>query len=660
MGFLCFFLVPFLGGNHLALPYVTIDMFWIETSFILLLIGSIIQTFFRKKCTGNFPVFLAWFAPFLLLSALSLIYTWNMYATIKEINVLIWAISAAYLYAISDQKTKLLDGLVSGSAVSVICAVLQLKILFPQLTAAFTEGRYAMMVLEKSVPFSAFVNENMFGGFFLFVLPIALYQAYMKKRLVHVTACLIIIAGILMSLSRLSVIIMILELGAMSVLLFRTAHRKQVLVLGATCVCAFLLFLSVGYSSGKERERGMGYWITHKASTAMEQAKTLNLRTEIWKGGIRAFFDRPVFGYGPGVFEYAYRRYFGGGLYTKYAHGGIIKIAVELGLAGLVAFGAYLIAVGLAIRRNTADGAFVLATVCGFLFIVVDYALDIPAFVVMFFVVSSTVFKAKHDSLLPRIPKTIFCFVILSLICSFAFTSRAELAKKAVEDGVLCEENGLFDEACCSYMEAARLMPLGNEPTTRIVGLIARRMDIEKEATDRERLGNIMDYYLKRIMEKRDRDAEMLFVSALAYRSRGDMAKAQEFVSKALALYPSSAYYASESADWYVRSGDFDRAQRVIDGLEPYVENIRNSGNPGGLYVYRLRDLQAEIAHRKGDEKLALAIAEKNLASANSEEFMITAAKARQLVRKEWLLHYLAERVAFYKGELKKEEGLQG
>ena len=46
--FFAFLLIPFLGGNDLPLYFLTIDRFWIETSFIL----SIIVALFAQYLAG--------------------------------------------------------------------------------------------------------------------------------------------------------------------------------------------------------------------------------------------------------------------------------------------------------------------------------------------------------------------------------------------------------------------------------------------------------------------------------------------------------------------------------------------------------------------------------------------------------------------------------
>src|SRR5512137_762798 len=81
--FVTFLFVPFLGGNHLPLGFVTIDRFLIEAAFGLFLVLAILFTIL----TGAVPDrtarrFLCFSAPFFLLSALSLLYSWNPFATI--------------------------------------------------------------------------------------------------------------------------------------------------------------------------------------------------------------------------------------------------------------------------------------------------------------------------------------------------------------------------------------------------------------------------------------------------------------------------------------------------------------------------------------------------------------------------------------------------
>ena len=47
--FIVYCSVPFLGGNHLPLHYITIDRFWIENIFLLSLIASMVLLFLNRK-----------------------------------------------------------------------------------------------------------------------------------------------------------------------------------------------------------------------------------------------------------------------------------------------------------------------------------------------------------------------------------------------------------------------------------------------------------------------------------------------------------------------------------------------------------------------------------------------------------------------------------
>ena len=71
--FLTFFMIPFMGGNHLPLYYVSIDRFWIEGIFGLLLVIAITLSFLKDKSVPirllQIPAFSFYLFLFFLLSA---------------------------------------------------------------------------------------------------------------------------------------------------------------------------------------------------------------------------------------------------------------------------------------------------------------------------------------------------------------------------------------------------------------------------------------------------------------------------------------------------------------------------------------------------------------------------------------------------------------
>jgi O-antigen ligase/tetratricopeptide (TPR) repeat protein len=653
LSFTVCFLVPFLGGNHLALPGVTIDRFFLETTFVLLLVAAVILSSLQHKAlpgTG-FVRFLRFFMPFFVVCALSLLYTWSPYNTARELNVLVWTAGAVYVYSRLADKEAPLAGLVWGCAALVLCAILQYKILFPQLLAAFEETQYHWMLLERKVPFGAFVNENMLGGYLVLVLPVSLYFAFIRNKRAYLASTVVIIAGILFSLSRLSAVVMFLELVTAGGIILRQSGRRPFLVCAASCLAGFVLFFCIIYTPAAGGEKPMRGAFQEKASSAVQRVKTLHFRTEIWKGGMRAFAEKPAIGYGAGSFEFPYRRHFDGLLYTRYSHGSPIKIGVETGLIGLLAYAWYLVGTAIgAVRSGRRYLVLVLSVIGGFLFSLVDCALDTSAFVVTFFLLSSFfIIKEGQDDAPTRARSWgLFAAIALLVVVSFAFTARAGLARKSLDMGLLAEETGFLEQALRDYQDSTQIMPLDNEPLIAEIRLLTTLLENTRDTDAQSRITPALDGCLARAAKRRDKDAELFFVCARAYWAKGMPRKALADIRKAINLYPSTPYYVVQAVRWYMDWGDLAQASVLIDRFEPYVANIKRAGNPYGLYVYKVRELQADIAAENGDFQSAAAIARRNLASAESDEFIITNHKARDYVQKEWLVRHLTDKVNAY------------
>jgi putative inorganic carbon (hco3(-)) transporter len=651
--FVVFFLIPFLGGNHLALPGITIDRFWIETSFLLALIIAICIGFLRgSRPESRYSTFILYFAPFLIVSGLSLIYTWSTYNTVRELNILIWVLGVVYLWALSTDKELPVRALVWGSVATVVCAILQFKVLFPHLAETFASGWYASILQEKPVPFAAFLNENMFGGFLLLVLPISVFLGIHQHRRLYLVAVPMLVVGVLLSLSRLSAVAMTCELLVMGVIfVFSRQYGAITKLVGSICVAAFLFFLLIHFQ-GSPSEKRVEQSFKGKTTAAFSQVRTLNLRTSIWQAANEAFQERPLIGHGAGAFEYGYRKHFGGRLYTRYSHGAVAKIAVELGILGLLASLWYLFGLVRGVRKRALASLFLLtAIVGGLLFALADCALDTAAFVVAFFAISSfLLIPGRLD--VPLTGKGHVVPVLVLLVLSFAFTGRADLTKKTVEEGLLFEEIGNPSAAAISYVQAAALMPIDNEPRIRYMTLLTGGKIVDRSEQERQTITEALEDKWNRISLRRDKDSEAFFLNALGNKILGRDAVAVKYMNEAMELYPSSTYYASQAADWLVSAGHYGEADAVIQRLEPFLANIRTWGNPYGLYVYRLRELSADIEFEKGNVEKAVALGEQNLKSARNEEFIITSYKAREFVRKESLVGHLVQKLAIYRTQL--------
>jgi O-antigen ligase/tetratricopeptide (TPR) repeat protein len=656
-GFLAFLLIPFLGGNHLSLYFVTIDRFWIETSFLLFLIVALLAHYLAgRKPNQQYLRFFLLILPLTAVCAGSLLYTWNSFSTLNELNVLVWSFGAVLLYLITDRRDWLQKALVVGSLLLVLSAVIQLKVLLPELARAFTDGKDAITVRDQVAPFGAFLNQNMLGGYFLYTLPLAFYFAVVEKKWIYVLAASVLILGILLSLSRLAMIIGFAGICIASALVARKFDSKWLWKPACAVGCAILLFVVLLHGERRETGSTMRSLLGAKIERGPTEITTLDRRTEVWGNGLKAFLAKPVFGHGAGTFEYAYRKFYDGGLYTKYAHSTIVKTGVELGALGLLCFLVYLVAFGKGIPHLFKDvgGKFLtLSALAGLLFGLLDFAFDMPAHVITFFVVSSVFLVPRNNPKPTPAARPLLLSVIVLLLFSFGFTARADLSRKSIEDGILYEEAGLYTDAYVSYRDAIQSMPLNNDGYTRVIAILMKSYSNEKNPQTKNKVLMALESYLRDLKQRTHGDAELYLVQGIGYGLRGKGPDACQYMMTAISLYPASAYYVFEAASCYARLGDFEEALTVAGRIKPYVASFKASGNPQGLFVYKIRDLEADIEYRRGNLEKAITLGRKNLASGRSEEYTICNSKAREFLSKEALIRYLMQKVQLYEDAVK-------
>ncbi|HVN22931.1 MAG TPA: hypothetical protein VMT71_03095, partial [Syntrophorhabdales bacterium] len=206
-----------------------------------------------------------------------------------------------------------------------------------------------------------------------------------------------------------------------------------------------------------------------------------------------------------------------------------------------------------------------------------------------------------------------------------------------------------------SYADATGTMPLSNEGHIRTITILLKSFDNEKDPQYRERVKRTLNSHLQRVEQSSDRDSELFFVREMARSVLAPDKKACALGAEAISLYPSSAHYAFETARCYAALGDFDEALRVISRAEPYFKAFSASGNPQGLFVYKIKDLHADIEYKKGNTDKAIAIEKGNLTDGMAGKYAIYNAKARELWSKELLIQYLSQKVQFYEKGDKKQ-----
>lgn len=660
LAFLTFFMIPFLGGNHLPLYYISVDKFWIEEAFGVALILSLLAQYLNGlQKTDSFSRFCLYFLPLLGMTAVSLFYSWNKFSTIVSISVLVWTAGAVYLYSLCPNRHTCLIGLISGASVSAICAILQHLILFPHLTTAFQQGLYAQILKEQQgIPFSSYSYHNILGGYLAFVFPLGVYFAVYKRSILSIMASGLIIIGVVLTSTRIGLGIMLLTTIVSIGLVLMHRNQWQVLRILAILILGVGFSLLLLHGGEKGADVGVRQVIAEKAKTVHTQLSTINTRTDIWKNALTAFRYQPLMGYGAGAFEYAYRRYFDGNSYTGVAHSILIKTAVELGIVGVICLFFYFLGVAMGIRQRIKEPLYqfiLLSVLAGIVFGLVDFSFDVASHVITFFVLSSAFFiRAQTDPHLSKAGSasfahsSVFAVTAVLMIASLLFGQRVNVFKASLENGDRMTDHGFSMNALGSYREAIDAMPLSSEGYIKAINVLASMYEADTNKNQRTAMAKELTEYTQAMERSTDRDSELSLTMGKAHALLGNKERARNYFSRALFHYPSSGYYIYEIASYFAAKGDIDAALAYVRSFDPYIDKYKGPNNPRGIFVYKIRDLEADLVYKNGNENEALKIARKNFQDARNNVYVITSARSRNFVARNQFVEYLRQKADMY------------
>ena len=161
-----------------------------------------------------------------------------------------------------------------------------------------------------------------------------------------------------------------------------------------------------------------------------------------------------------------------------------------------------------------------------------------------------------------------------------------------------------------------------------------------------------MKEYMSVLEGRGDKDSEVYFVLGKSYALMGDTEKADKYFRLALDYYPSSGYYVYEIASYYAKNGNYEAAMKVIRSFDPFIEKYRGPHNPRGIFVYLIRDLEAEINYGQGNTTKALEIAQNNLHDAQNGVYVTTSTRSRYYSAGDSLIKGLKKKVQKYENKL--------
>jgi hypothetical protein len=200
-------------------------------------------------------------------------------------------------------------------------------------------------------------DPNRFAQIMLVLLPLAVvaYRAArsLTSRVCAVSCGWLILAGVLVTLSRGAFLTLVLMGGAMLLLKWVRPGRALTvgiaILLAAPAVTPFFL-------TRLESITNAGYLLSGDASKIQEADSAIRGRTTEMLAALHVFLDHPILGVGPGQFSKFYFQDYGGNADIKFrdiqrsrrAHTLYLEMAAETGMVGLIVF---LAIVGLVLRK---------------------------------------------------------------------------------------------------------------------------------------------------------------------------------------------------------------------------------------------------------------------------------------------------------------------
>jgi O-antigen ligase len=141
-----------------------------------------------------------------------------------------------------------------------------------------------LLVEAQPIPFSSFLYHNIFGGYLASIVPISLYFAVYKKRVFYSITTIAILTGLILTTTRIGIGLAVLSILASLVLSVKDHDMKRFFHISGLACMGLLIAVLLMNIHIKDAPKGVQKEITQKITSIPAQIKTLNTRTEIWKG----------------------------------------------------------------------------------------------------------------------------------------------------------------------------------------------------------------------------------------------------------------------------------------------------------------------------------------------------------------------------------------
>jgi O-antigen ligase len=405
------------------------------------------------------------------------------------------------------------------------------------------------------------------------------FGAYVGPKLVEGYVAIVVLLAILGTDSRGSWFAVAISLLGFFVWAWIPGQVSRFVLLG---LIAFGILLGVmAFSLPSVRERLEKTFVSppqeEQEVTLGLRDTTIGLRTYMWAATRRMIADHPLFGTGPGTWEWVHQRYREPALQgrARFAHNDVLQLASDYGLVGaLLVVGAlgcfYWHAGKLSSHVNFSDQrAFAVGVAFAVTAMVVhsfiDFNLHIPANALLLVVLMALAISLENGTphsvrvLLQRRQQLSLGVVVLGLTCLAAWAgwklTVPRLLIAEADDASAMEE---WDRAMDLYSRAAKTDPKNPFPALKQAGLFVLQAEQFKDATDPEQVAIRTNFIARahaefaRALQLNPYDIEAYLGQARAHALAGNDDKALESFERAIEMDPKNAMLR-------VRLGEFHR-----------------------------------------------------------------------------------------------------
>lgn len=282
------------------------------------------------------------------------------------------------------------------------------------------ESRIAGLFLDASDPRHFFPNA--FANFLLMVWPLALITIQGRKKSLIILSCSILLTALYLTFSRGAWTVFSVQIVGLAIYFLKYGQiaLKKIfkpiifIVILTTIFVSILLHLrNINFSTTSLIEK-----ITFKNS---EYSTSLNERKDFWLGSLQLIRNKPLAGYGPMSFRYAYPQVQKDFLaISDHPHNWILKIGVENGLVAALAFALFVIAVTFSAlkksRKNPAVFILLISFLAGFLHNMLDYNMNFIPTLLAFFLIAGCIIsysKINQTQWLNKISVILVCAIVI-------------------------------------------------------------------------------------------------------------------------------------------------------------------------------------------------------------------------------------------------------